>query len=333
VNARETTSGQTALMWAAAQIHPAVTRALIANKADVRLRSSGGFTALLFAARQGDTESARALIAAGADLNDAAPDGSTALLVATASAQEATALFLLEKGADPNRADANGYTPLHAVVWKAAAKVGLVRPNGTSALVNALLAHGANPNVQIAKDPLPLAGSYIYTSGLTGATPLWLAAKAADTVVMRVLVEGGADVRLGNKGGSTPLMVAAGLGQTQGPGSVSESRLLEAVKVAAELGADLNAVNDAGQTAVHGAASAGFNTIIQFLADSGAKLDVKDKRGQTPLASTDRRNADLKSTADLLRTLTGETGSSKPMRPAGNPKPSAIDPNATTGIR
>jgi ankyrin repeat protein len=308
VNAKETKSEQTALMWAVAQGHPAVTRALVANHADVRLRSAGGFTALLFAARQGDTESARSLIAAGAEVNEAAPDGSTALLVATASAQEATAFFLLEKGADPNLADSNGYAALHAVVWKATAKVGLVRPNGTSALVKALLAHGANPNVQIAKDPPPLPGSYIYGSGLTGATPLWLAAKAADTAVMRALVEGGADLQLGNKAGTTPLMVAAGLGQTQGPGGVPESRLLDAVKVAVELGADLNAVNDTGQTAVHGAASAGFNTIIQVLADGGAKLDVKDKRGQTPLALTGRRNSDLRTTADLLRTLTGETG-------------------------
>jgi ankyrin repeat protein len=333
VNAKETKSGQTPLMWAAAQVHPAVTHALIANKADVHLRSAGGFTALLFAARQGDTESARALIAAGADVNETAPGGSSALLIATASAQEATALLLLEKGADANLADSNGYTPLHAVVWKATAKVGLVRPNGSSALVTALVAHGANPNVQIARDPPPLPGSYIYTSGLTGATPLWLAAKAADRAVMRALVTGGADLELRNKAGSTPLMVAAGLGQTQGPGGVPESRLLDAVKVAVELGADLNAVNDVGQTAVHGAAAAGFNTIIQFLADSGATLDVKDKRGQTPLASTDRRNSDLKSTADLLRKLTAEAPSTSRMPPAGNDKPSGTDPNNATGIR
>jgi len=314
VNARETRSGQTALMWAAAEGHPTVTRALIDNKADIHLRSAHGFTALLFAARQGDVESAGGLIAAGADVNERAPDGSSALLIATASGQETVALLLLDKGANPNLADSNGYAPLHAIVWKATAKVGLVKRDGTSTLVKALIAHGANPNLQIIKDPPPLPGSYIYASGLTGATPLWLAAKAADTGVMRALVADGADLQLRNKAGASPLMVAAGLGQAKGPGSVPESRLLEAVKVAVELGADLNAVNEAGQTAVHGAAAGGFNTIIQFLAEKGARLDVKDKRGQTPLNVTERPNSDLRSTADLLRQLTGETVPASPRR-------------------
>jgi ankyrin repeat protein len=307
VNAVEANGGQTALMWAASQAHPQVTRVLIEKGADIRRRSKGDFTALLFAARQGDSESVRSLVAAGAEVNERTRDGSTALLVAVASAQDSTALALLELGADPNLADSNGYTPLHAIVWKASAKVGLVKPNGSSTLVKALLAHGAKPNVPFLKDPLPIPGSYIYSAGLAGATPLWLAAKSADASVMRALVTGGADLRMGNNGGITPLMVAAGMSQSRGPGSASESELLEAVKAAVELGADMNAVNEAGQTAVHGAAAAGFNSIIQFLADRGAKLDVKDKRGQTPLAaSTGRRNmSDLSATAELLRKLTG----------------------------
>jgi uncharacterized protein len=307
VNAVETNRGQTALMWAASQGHSQVTRVLIENGANIRHRSKGDFTALLFAARRGDAESVRSLVAAGADVNEKARDGTTALLVAVASGQESAALALLEIGANPNIADSNGYTPLHAIVWKASAKVGLVKPNGSSTLVKALLAHGANPNVQFIKDPPPLPGSYTYASGLSGATPLWLAAKSADAGVMRALVTGGADLKMGNKGGITPLMVASGMSQSRGPGGASESELLEAVKAAVELGADVDAVNEAGQTAVHGAAAAGFNSIIQFLADSGAKLDVKDKRGQTPLAATTgRRNmSDLSATAELLRKLTG----------------------------
>jgi ankyrin repeat protein len=313
VDAVEANGGQTALMWAASQGHPQVTRVLIENGANVRYRSKRDFTALLFAARQGDSESARSLVAAGADVNEKTVDGSTPLLVAVASGQESTALTLLDIGADPNLADSNGYTPLHAIVWKASAKVGLVKPNGSSALVKALLTHGANPNVAFLKDPPPIPGSYIYSAGLTGATPLWLAAKSADANVMRALVAGGADLRKGNKGGITPLMVAAGMSQSRGPGSASESELLKAVKAAVELGADINAVNEAGQTAVHGAAAAGFNSIIQFLADSGAKLDIRDMRGQTPLAaSTGRRNmSDLSATAELLRKLTGAPPATK----------------------
>ena len=46
---------------------------------------------------------------------------------------------------------------------------------------------------------------------------------------------------------------------------------------------DVNAVNSMGLTAVHGAANRGSDDIIQFLVEKGAKLDVKDKEGRTPL--------------------------------------------------
>src|SRR5262249_35392881 len=119
IDATERRSGQTALMWSAANRHSSVTRALVEHKADIRVRSVGGFTALLFAARSGDVDSARALIGAGADVNEQTPDGSSALLIATASAQERAAVLLLDEGANPNVADANGYAPLHAIAWKA----------------------------------------------------------------------------------------------------------------------------------------------------------------------------------------------------------------------
>jgi ankyrin repeat protein len=307
VNAKERTHAQTALMWAAAQGHSRVVRTLIESGSDIRARSTNGFTPLLFAARQGDVESIRALIGAGADVDETALDGSSALLVATASGQEAAALLLLEKGADPNRADSIGYTPLHAVVWKPSAKAGLTRANGTSALVDALLAHGADPDARIRSDPPPVPGSYFFQTGLEGATPYWLAARAADTSVMQTLAAGGADLQLRNKAGTTPLMVASGLGQTEGPGGTPETRLLESVKTAIELDADVNATNEAGQTAVHGAAGVGFDTIIQYLADHGASVSVKDKRGQTPFSSAQRRNA--VHTMDLLRKLgSGQSG-------------------------
>jgi uncharacterized protein len=306
VNEKERTHAQTALMWAAAQGHGRVVRTLIESGSDIRARSTNGFTPLLFAARQGDVESVRALIAAGSDANETALDGSSALLVATASDQEAAALLLLEKGADPNRADSIGYTPLHAVVWKPSAKAGLTRANGTSVLVNALLAHGADPDARIAADPPPVPGTYFFQAGLVGATPYWLAARAADTSVMQTLASASADLQLGNKAGTTPLMVASGLGQYEGPGGTPETRLLESVKTAIELGADVNATNEAGQTAVHGAAGVGFDSIIQYLADHGASVNIKDKRGQTPFNAAQRRNA--VHTMDLLRKLGGAQG-------------------------
>jgi len=59
--------------------------------------------------------------------------------------------------------------------------------------------------------------------------------------------------------------------------------LLEAVKLCAELGMDINAINSMGLTALHGAANRGSDEIIRFLVQQGARLDVKDKEGRTPL--------------------------------------------------
>jgi len=156
VNAREPAQNQTALMWAAAEHHPAVVRTLIEAKADLRAHTKNGFTALHFAAREGDIESARLLLAAGvnidvrsqpdvaravADVEQGAAatavggniqplagrraaaatnsEGATPLLVATMRGQVPVALFLLEQGADPNVADA-GMTPLHwaSTTWE-----------------------------------------------------------------------------------------------------------------------------------------------------------------------------------------------------------------------
>jgi ankyrin repeat protein len=304
VAARERTRGQTALMWAASQSHPAITKALIEHGADVRARSAGGFTPLLFAARQGDVESARLLVDAGAGINDPAADGSTPLLVATASNQEAVAQWLLTRGADPTLANGIGYTPLHAVVWKPSAKEGLIPPNGSVALVKALIAHGAAVSARLDKDPPALPGSYRFETGLAGATPFWLAARAANPDVMRALAASGSDIELGTRDGTTPLMVAAGVGQPQGPGSVPERALLAAVEAAVALGAKANATNAAGQTAMHGAAGLGFNAILKVLAEHGANPAAKDRRGQTPLDVAMRRKDALQSTIELLTSLT-----------------------------
>jgi ankyrin repeat protein len=310
VNAREKTRGQTALMWAAAQAHSAATKLLVEHGADVHARSAGGFTALLFAARAGDVESASALERGGARVNDAASDGSTPLLVATASNQETVARWLLEHGADPNRANEIGYAPLHAVVWKPSAKEGLVPPNGSPELVRALVAHGADVNARIAKDPPALAGSYRFETGLTGATPFWLAARAANPAVMRTLAAAGSDIEVTNKDGTTPLMVASGVGQPQGPGSVPEAALWRGVEAAVGLGANVNARNANGQTAMHGAAGLGFNSIITYLADHGANPNAKDARGQSPLDVALRRKEALQTTIDLLQSLNARAAAS-----------------------
>ncbi|MEO8255795.1 MAG: ankyrin repeat domain-containing protein [Acidobacteriota bacterium] len=341
VNVKEPARGQTALMWAAAQRHPEVVRALVEHGADVDARSRvyqqtvtsevtqraareelnytvarGGSTPLLFAARVGDAESARILLEAGADVNDSFPDGISALTAAAHSGQQAVGILLLEKGADPNAA-AGGYTALHAAVLR----------NGLD-LVKALLAHGANPNASITRGTPVRRNSedFELPATLVGATPYLLAARFLEVDIMRVLAAGGADPRRPMKTGATPLMAAAGLGasaQTDRRGLSAldggkvedEGRVLDATRAALELGGDVNAMSDMGDTALHAAAALGYNTVVQFLADHGAQLNAKNKRGQTALAAiagrqgdgataTDRASqAPRQSTVDLLRSL------------------------------
>ena len=311
-NARERASGQTALMWAAAGRHTAAALALVEGGAAVNARSSGEFTPLLFAARAGALETARLLVEAGADVNATAPDGHSPLLVASASLEaitgsdyrlvvessdhEALGIFLLDQGAHVHQADRYGMTPLHYAVEM-----------GKPALLRALLAHGADPNRQLARGLPFRRGDYVARSSYNGATPFWLAARLGDVEAMRVLREAGADPELPATRGVTPLLVAAGLTQTDSR-MVAEDRLLEAVQwLTLEVGADMFAVDAGGQTAVHGAANVSGDAIIAFLVGQGADPMAGDRRGRTPLDVATRTLRPRPSTAALLRELAGET--------------------------
>jgi uncharacterized protein len=309
VNAKEGWRGQTALMWAAAEGHAAVIEALVARGADVHARSNGGFTALLFAAREGQIAASKALVAAGANLNDAIPSttpidepapeetspgppeaGLSVFLLATANAHFELAAWLLDQGADPNAAP-RGWTALHQMSW--VRKMGIAGSNDPAPpgsgnmssleFVRRLVAKGADVNARATKRPQ----MGLSTLNSVGATPFLLAARTADFELMRLLVELGADPRLPNEDNTTPLMVAAGVG-TQNPGEDpgTEPEVLEAVKVALELGNDLNAVDNNGETAMHGAALKHVPSVVRYLAERGARMDVwnrPDKSGWTPL--------------------------------------------------
>jgi len=290
LDAKENQAGQTALMWAAAEKHPKITEILIGHGADVHARAKSGFTALMFAAQQGDVESAEMLIAAGSNVNEATPEGTTALLKAAATGQEPVLLLLLNKGANPNAADINGYTALH---FSAA------RRNRLES-VKALVARGAKPNARLIKDPAK--GNSNSTS--IGATPFFLAAEARNVAIMRFLASNGADPLLGTTAtmfsnepngyrlqvvaNTTPLAAAAGSGRFNGNYTeftpAEENNAIEAVKLAMELGGDINDANEYGQTALHAAAYLKADKLVQFLVENGAKIDLIDKFGQTPLS-------------------------------------------------
>jgi ankyrin repeat protein len=312
VNTKEGTYGETALMWAAAENHGAAARVLLAHGAELNTRSNplkfapdrfglegvltilphGSWTALMYAARQGSLDAARVLVESGADLNLTDPDGTTALVLAILNGHYDTAAVLAEKGADVNLADTAGMAPLYAAVDMHTLGEIYGRParpstsKGTALdLMKILLDHGANPNARLKSPTLQRAHTPGEGTLGDGATPLMRAAKNGDAAAIRLLLEHAADRTLTQKNGTTALMLAAGLGRGLGVFAkdyASEAELLEAVKVLVARGVDVNAVNDSGQTAMHFAAQAS-DGIVKYLAEHGAKLDVKDKQGRTPV--------------------------------------------------
>ena len=339
-NLKESWRGQTALMWAAAEGHAEVIRALVAHGADVHARSSGGFTAILFAAREGRIAAVETLMNAGADMNDSLPvrrrpgqsatstpavpeSGLNAFLLAAANAHYELAAWLLDRGADPNAAP-QGYTALHQVSW--VRKAGIAgsnnpAPQGSGSMdsltfVRTLVAKGATLDARVTKRP----SMGVTTLNSIGATPFLLAARTADAPLMTLLAELGADPLLTNEDGSTPLMVAAGLG-TNAPGEDpgTEPEVLDAVKVALDLGNDLDAVDKNGETAMHGAAYKHVPTVVRYLADKGARTEVWNRpnsKGWTPLKIAEgvQRGMNIVSspaTAAAIRQVTGD-GAAQP---------------------
>jgi ankyrin repeat protein len=274
VNAKEARGGQTALMWAAANRHADIVQLLIERGADVGARSNGDFTPLLFAAQQGEVESGRALLQAGARVNDSRKsDLLTPLMVAAASGHQPFAVLLMERGADAGAVDALGFTALHyAAVDDTRAE-----------LVKAMLGHGANPNARTTRDSRKNVTSGV---SLKGATPLFLAASLGNVANVRALIAAGADPFLATDERTAPLQVAAWGGDPYFRDWTEDEKrnLFEITRLLVELGADVNAAGEHGWTALHGAAYKGVDTIVQFLVDRGARMEVFDEYGQTPLS-------------------------------------------------
>jgi ankyrin repeat protein len=253
---------------------------------------SGAMTPLLFAAREGHMDMARLLVDAKANLNLRSANGTAPLIVAIINNHIQLARYLLEAGADPNIADDyHKRSPLFAAIEMRNLNFPPETPpphpdaGDPLALIKDLLSKGANPNLQANTTPvrgfMQLTGSWV---NFDGQTPLIRAALAGDVTVMRLLLQHGADPRIKTYQGSTVLMAVAGvnwvIGETY---SRSEDEYLEAARLCFELGLDVNAANEQGFRAIHGAANRGFDKMIQLLADNGAALDVKDSQNRTPM--------------------------------------------------
>lgn len=318
-----TVDGATALMWSATERHLLVTRLLIERGADLDIRTrvleragrrgvvreakvlsefeavnpavlprdgdrdpprpEGGFTPLLYATLVGHAEGVEVLLDAGADVNDRAADGVTALMLALTKRHEAVALALLARGADPSPIDA-GYTALHVATSTRQLRA-----------ARALLAAGADPNARMVR-PQRLTNAFeigVYQSPgsgrLTqiGSTPFVVAAKVADAAMMQLLAEAGADPALTTDDGTSAVMMAAGLGKRAAQEITyyrwSETKAVEALTVALDLGLNINAANAHGETALHAAAYHNANEVIRFLVGAGARLDATNAARQTPL--------------------------------------------------
>lgn len=305
--------GQTALMWAAAEGHAAVVRALIEAGADINATLDSGFTPFFFAVREGHSDVVRALLEARIDVNEPlrrrekAPEGpvdnaynkpagrgTTALLLAVQNGHFELAIALLDAGADPNDVQ-TGFTPLHTITGVRKPDSSDVSDPATPAgsgrltslqFVREIVKRGAKVNLRLDKGTpkVPNTSSRIESEG---ATPFLLAADRSDIALMRLLLELGADPLLPNVNNTTPLMAAAGLGTTEPLEEAGEeSEALEAVKMLLDLGADINAVDNNGDTAMHGAAYGAYPKVVNLLAERGADPQIwkqKNKFGRTPL--------------------------------------------------
>jgi ankyrin repeat protein len=291
---------QTALMWAVSGRHPAAVKALLAHRADVHARSAewkemvavpphglpqynkiipqGGDTALLFAARVGDLESAKLLAGAGANVNDADAWGVSVTAMAAHAGFTELVIWLLDRGADPNAASA-GFTALHAAIMRRDAR-----------MVAALLARGADANAPLtAWTPTRRSSrDHNFAPELVGATPYWLASRFSQPDVMRLLLEKGANAKFVHHANyhseepvaprtqvTTAVMAAVGMGGggawVQPDRLEREKLMLESVTLAVEQGADVNAVNSDGRTALDAARALKFESVIKFLTDRGAR--------------------------------------------------------------
>ncbi len=312
-NARERWMSQTPLMWAAAENHAPVVTALLEHDADPNATSAyfadwalspsepatpkvatpkGAMTALMFAARQGALDAVRALVGSRAtyiDFTD--PDGVTSLVYATVNGHYDIAAYLLDHGADPNVVDNYGRGVLYAAVDMNRPEIEPRPPVRTSDRATALdvataaLAKGADVDAQLYGRIPSRCTNGCNSLGIEGSTALWRAARSNDVASVALLVQHHASVTLAARDGSTAFMIAAGQSWRDEHSLGSEEESIDILGRLLNAGIDVNAMNTAHETALHGAAARGADKVVAFLVAHGAALDATDAAGRTPLHS------------------------------------------------
>jgi uncharacterized protein len=310
VNFAESRSGQTPLMWAAAEGHIDAVKVLLAGGAKTGTKAHDEKTALFFAVRRGEISVVNALLDAGADVNARlapiplpvcdnckihppgtmfSPSGDSMLVIAIMNAHFEVADLLLNKGADPN-AEGTHWSPLHALIRvRNYEEAQYPAPKGKGTLdslefAKRLLAHGANPSARATAYTSKRSGGDQNYDEFKGATPFFLAAKAADLPVLRMLLSAKADYTTPTELHTTPLMVAAGVGCVTGQWIEPEADVLATVQLLVEeLKADVNVRNDRNETALHGSACRAMDSVVQYLAGKGAILDIRNSDDMRPL--------------------------------------------------
>jgi len=341
VRAREKWYGETALIWAAAENHPDAVRALLDRGADVNQTSApltfarrrngqsvlslGSWTPLMYAARENALDAGRVLVLAHADPNVTDPDGATALVIAIINANYDFAAFLIDAGADPNIVDNDaGMGPLYAAIDMHRLAVGHGRPNPRPSgtldsvdIVRRLLDHRADPNAVLKASIFQRQHTIGDATLGKGATPFMRAAKSGDVEMMKLLLAAGANPRA-TLSNTTPLMFAAGFGWRDGSpiapsfdqGSPDEA--VQAIALLLDLGMDINAANDNGDTALHLAVTGrGSPEIVHYLISRGSSLQAKNKRGQTPVAAAMASRKELGPLIEILRAAETTQGRSR----------------------
>lgn len=257
---------------------------LLSQSADINLRDNEGRSALLWAAIQGYTDTVNLLISKGAAVNAINNYDDSPLMWAAIMGHSDVVKLLLSRGADVNSANTVGDT---ALIWAAM--------RGFTDVISPLLAHGAEVN---AKD------SY-------GRTALIWAIQKKHINAVNLLLSKVADVNAKDDGGETALMLAASQGFTAAVASLitkgananvktenygltvlilaieGQADSPEIARLLLSGGADINARDDSGNTALMVAIDYGWRhyspDLVNLLLAKGANVNLKNKDGQTPL--------------------------------------------------